>query len=544
MSSAGTLCFRKDDILLYASVNSMALTGIDASLVRVEAHISRGLPSVNVVGLPDAAVREAKERVRAAFLNTGIEFPLKRVTINMAPAHKRKEGPIYDLPIALAILCAEGKVGRERLSHTMIAGEMSLLGEVMPVKGALSLALKAKELGLTSVMVPLGNAEEAGQVEGVEILGVRDLEEAVEKMGGRGRNGPGSVVSSGRSISPVASAKDGHGGNFHIPEVPTNEGRIDLADVQGQEHAKRAIEIACAGGHNLLLVGPPGAGKTMLASRIPTVMAPLTRDEALEVTRIYSAAGALGSDQGLLRERPFRSPHHTVSYVGLIGGGKDPRPGEVTLAHKGILFLDELPECDRRNVEALRQPLEDGVVTISRANYKLEYPAEFMLVGAMNPCPCGHAGSKVKSCHCAESAISRYRHKLSGPVLDRIDMIVELPAVPADVMFAQASGASSQQVRGRVANAQSFREERVRTFTHMSGRSNAKLSPPEVRQTCPIGKKERELLEDAYKKYRLSGRSGHKLIKVARTIADLAGETKLGSDHILESLQYRMPGQW
>lgn len=500
---------------MLARVLTGAILGIDAYLVDVEVDISRGLPSFSTVGLPDNAVKESKDRVKAAVKNSGYTFPAKKITVNLAPADIKKEGTTFDLPVAVGILKAEGIITSENLQDYLILGELSLDGAIKPVKGALSIAVAARD-SKKKLILHTENQREAAIVEGVEVYGIDTLPGLVEFLNGD------AVVTPGRNGFERSAAS---------PDT-----FLDLSDVKGQEHVKRALEVAAAGGHNMLMIGPPGSGKTMLARRIPSILPDLTLDEAIETTKVHSVAGVLEAGRALVTERPFRSPHHTISDAGLIGGGRLPRPGEVSLAHNGVLFLDELPEFKKNVLEVLRQPLEDGKVTISRAAISLTYPSEFMLIGAMNPCPCGFLGDTHKECVCTPMQVQQYRSKISGPLLDRIDIHCDVPAVRFRDLSAGKAGEPSREVKKRVDNARSVQAER---FKETRIFSNSRLPSRLIKQYCAVTSESERLLETAVNRLGLSARAYTRILKVARTIADLDGSKDISPGHISEAIQYR-----
>ena len=504
---------------MLSKILSASIIGIDAYTVEVEVDItSRGLPHFSMVGLPDAAVKESRDRVRAALKNIGFHFPLKQITVNLAPADLKKEGSAFDLPIAIGITAAEGVLEPDSVDGYLFTGELSLDGRLKPVQGALSIAMKARELGLKGVVLPEENAAEAAVVKGIPVYGLKSLPDVIEFLRDGNNRLPFEM--------DVFKAMDE---NSVYEE--------DFLEVKGQEHTKRAFEVAAAGGHNLLMIGPPGSGKTMLARRLATVLPGMTFDEALETTKIHSVAGLLKDRQSLLAIRPFRSPHHTISDVALIGGGQIPKPGEVSIAHHGVLFLDELPEFKRNVLEVLRQPLENGEVTVSRAIASITYPASFMLVAAMNPCPCGFWGDPLHQCTCTPGQIHRYRHKVSGPLLDRIDIHIEVPAVPYKDLANEYSGERSEDIRKRVVAARDIQTGR---FEHdRKVYSNGQMKTRHIKKYCRATPDAQTLLDSAMQKLGLSARAYTRILKVSRTIADLDASEDIRSHHISEAIQYR-----
>jgi magnesium chelatase family protein len=495
-----------------------AVFGVNAATITIEVNVDRGA-QLAIVGLPDSAIKEAQQRIRAALSNSGYDLPVRNITINMAPADLRKEGTAYDLPLAVGLLAATGAFASERLEHYIMMGELSLDGSLRPIRGSLPIAIQAQKEGFKGIILPNVNAGEAGIVEGFEVYGVNHISEVI-----------GFFTETMALERVVVDARE----EFSKQQLISS---VDFLDVKGQENIKRAFEIAAAGGHNVILIGPPGAGKTMLAKRLSTVLPPLSLEEALETTKIHSVAGRLKQSGGLIQQRPFRAPHHTISDVALVGGGSFPQPGEISLAHNGVLFLDELPEFKRTVLEVMRQPLEDRNITISRSKFSIEYPASFMLVASMNPCPCGYYNHPDKDCVCGPGVVQKYLNKVSGPLLDRIDIHIEVTPVSFNELSGRPGGDSSERIRERVITARKVQQARFQGKTGMN--CNAQMDSKWLKEHCVIDDAGKRLLATAMERLKLSARAYDRILKVARTIADLSGSASVESQHLAEAIQYR-----
>lgn len=499
---------------MYSKINTCVLQGLDGKLVEVETDLSRGLPVFNIVGLANTAIKESKERVRTAIKNSGYEFPLNRITINLAPANLKKDGSQLDLSIALGILMSSNIISNSNISKIAFLGELALDGRINGIEGALPMVISLRELGIKECIIPYENRDECGVITDIKIIPVKTLREAVDYL-----NDDIQIKSYKKVIKDKV-----------LEETP-----VDFSDIKGQEGLKRALEIAAAGGHNVLILGPPGSGKTMAARRLPTILPTLSFEESIEVTKIYSISGELNSKK-LIRQRPFRAPHHTSSNVSLIGGGRDPKPGEVSLAHNGVLFLDELPEFDKKVLEVLRQPMEDGFVNISRASSNALYPAEFIFIASMNPCPCGYYGDPLQECSCSQASIDRYLGKISNPLLDRIDIHLEVSPVNYRDLQAENSLENSKNIRKRVEKARRIQLDRYRDRKKFN---NSQIASKEIEKYCSLSSSGEEIMRMAFDKYKFSARTYNRILKISRTIADLEGVKNIGDEHLLEAIRYR-----
>lgn len=506
---------------MISKINSSAIFGLDGIQIEAEVDINPGLAAITVVGLPDAAVQESKERIKSAIKNSGFKFPHSRITINLAPADIKKEGPAYDLPIALGVMASSGQLLKADLKDSLFAGELALNGAVRHISGVLPMAMFAASHGFKKLYIPRVNALEASLISGVDIMPVENFGQLIGHLTGKTK------------ITPYKSK-----GFFADKKAAPME--CDMAFIKGQEHVKRALEIAASGAHNIIMSGPPGSGKTLLARSIGSIMPPMSEGEIIEVTKIYSIAGVLSASNPFISERPFRSPHHSASTIALVGGGQFPKPGEISLAHRGVLFLDELPEFPRLLLESLRQPLEDGIVNIARAQGALSFPAKFSLIASMNPCPCGYFGNPYHECKCSLNQINKYQKKISGPLLDRIDLFIEVPEVKHESLTGDALGESSEKIRQRVIAAREIQNKR---FAGLAIKTNSEMTPEMLKKLCRLEEKAAEILNQALGQFHLSARSYHRLIKIGRTIADLAASEDIRAEHIAEALQYRAKTQ-
>ena len=502
---------------MISNIKTISLNGLEGNLVEVQTDIGSGIPKFDIVGLPDTSVKESKERIRAAIKNTGVEFPNKKIIINLAPSNTRKEGSGYDLPMAIGILGAINEIKIKNLENTIIIGELSLDGKINPINGILPICIEAQNLGIRRIILPKANEREGALIKNIEVIGVRNLQELIDYLNTKRNIQPTKI-----DILKILNRK--------------KETTLDFSDIKGQENVKRAIEIAAAGGHNCIIIGPPGSGKTMIAQRIPSILPDLTFEEALESTKIHSVIGRLNNDIGIITERPFRAPHHTISAISMIGGGRNPMPGEISLAHNGVLFLDELPEFKRNTLEVLRGPLEDRKIIISRLYSKVIYPANFMLIASMNPCPCGYYGSEEKKCNCTKQSIQRYLNKISGPLLDRIDLHVEAKAVKYEKLNSNIKQESSYIIKQRVNSARHIQFLRYKNENILT---NSELTPKLIERYCVLDKESKKILEIAFNKLGLSARAYTRILKVARTIADLDNKQNIEKEHVLEAIQYR-----
>lgn len=503
---------------MLSKVLSYSLTGLDGFAVDIEIDINSGIPSCEIVGLPDTAVKESKERVRAAIKNSGYSYPLKRIIINLAPANRRKEGPVFDLAIAVGIMSASGQLNNENYKNYCLLGELSLDGTIRPISGILPILISGLQNNVTKFLIPKENEKEASYIKGIEVYAVENLKDVIE------------FLNNNKHLEKCEF------NSYNNESIENLDYCVDFSEVKGQQAPKRALEIAVAGGHNVMMIGPPGSGKTMLAKCIPSIMPSMTFDEAIEVTKIHSISGMLDKNVGIVNTRPFRSPHHTATIPSLVGGGSNSHPGEISLAHNGVLFLDEMPEYNRKTLETLRQPLEDHRITIARASQTVEYPARFMMIASMNPCPCGHYGSKKGDCQCSSAQIKAYVSKLSGPLMDRIDLHIEADDVSFEQLRSKSKGESSAEIRKRVERVRALQIERFKNYNIFT---NSQMSTALIEKFCKIDKSSEQLLKMAFDKLSLSARATTRILKVARTIADIENCENINSSHIAEAIQYR-----